>query len=157
MAVLARTPVIIGVGDVTNRSTRSEDAKEPMQLILDAIHIAIEDTDLSSEGQKQLQKSIDSVDVVATWSWPYSDLPGQIGDRLGVKRLDHKRLSDHGGHSPGLMLHEAAARIADGYCDVAIVAGGEALASGLLISSCHCTHKLTCSSRCPESSWNNRS
>jgi acetyl-CoA acetyltransferase len=134
MAVTARTPVIIGVGDVTNLSTRVEDAKEPMQLMLEAIRAAVENTGLPTERQNELRKGIDSIDVVATWSWPYCDLPGQIGDRLGVERLKHKRLSDHGGNSPGLMLHQAAARIADGHCDLSVVTGGEALASGPPIS-----------------------
>jgi acetyl-CoA acetyltransferase len=130
MAALTRTPVIIGVGDITNRSTGIKGAKEPIRLILEAINAAVEDTGLSPGGQSQVQRSIDSIDVVATWSWPYSDLPGQLGDQLGIEGLMHKRLSEHGGHSPGLMLHEATARIAGGHCEMAVVAGGEALASG---------------------------
>jgi hypothetical protein len=106
-------PVLIGVCDFTNHSIRIEYAREPMQLMLDAIHRALRDTGLPHDRQRQLQQRIDSVFVVETWSWPYSDLPGLIGEKLGA-HLKHKRLSDHGGNSPGLLLHEAAAQVADG-------------------------------------------
>ncbi|KAJ5239860.1 hypothetical protein N7468_004479 [Penicillium chermesinum] len=128
MSTSPKVPVLIGVGDFTNHSTRIEDAKEPMQLMLDAIYNALRDTGLPTDRWRQLQQQIDSVDVVATWSWPYSDLPGLIGEKLGAQ-LKHKRLSEHGGNSPGLMLHQSAARIADGTCNVALVTGGEALGS----------------------------
>ncbi|KAF9884970.1 hypothetical protein FE257_000880 [Aspergillus nanangensis] len=128
MSAPRKIPVIIGVGDFTNHSTRIEDAKEPMQLMLDAIHGAVRDTGLSPDRQLALQRIIDSVDVVTTWSWPYNDLPGLVGDRLEA-HLTHERLSEHGGNSPGLMLHQSAARIANGTSEMAIVTGGEALGS----------------------------
>ncbi|GAD94934.1 thiolase [Paecilomyces variotii No. 5] len=128
MAPPHKVPVIIGVGDFTNRSTQIEDAKEPMQLMVEAIHNAIRDTSLSPDRQTELQNHIDSVKVVATWSWPYEDLPGLIGAKLGTT-LKSKELSDHGGHSPGLMLHKACVDIAHGSSDIAVVTGGESLGS----------------------------
>lgn len=128
MASGKATPVVIGVGDVKNKSLRIEDAVEPMQLMLQATLHAIKDTKLSLSAQNKLQADIDSIDVVATWTWKYRDLPGLLGERLGVQ-LRHKLLSSHGGHSPALLFDHAARRIANGECKVAVATGGEALAS----------------------------
>jgi hypothetical protein len=121
-------PVIIGVGDVKNRSIAVDDAKEPATLILEAIEIAIQDSDPFCTSD--LQSAIDSIDVVKTWTWPYPDLPGLLAQKLGVdESLKWKRYSEHGGDKPGKLFDDAAKRIAKGECKVAVVTGGEALAS----------------------------
>jgi acetyl-CoA acetyltransferase len=126
--VSSNTPVIIGVGDIKNRSTAIADAKEPATLMLEAIRKAIGDTACSSK--TNLQSAIDSIDVVKTWTWPYPDLPGLLAEKLSVERtLKWKRYSEHGGDKPGKLFDEAAKRIAKGECKVAVVTGGEALAS----------------------------
>lgn len=122
------TPVIVGVGDVVNRPQKLEDAVEPLQLMLQAVQLAIYDTGLNSHAVDQLQSQIDSIDIVRTWTWPYSDLPGLLMDKLGAKPK-HKYCSDHGGNQPAKLLDEAARRIALGESRVAVVTGGEALAS----------------------------
>lgn len=125
---MAEIPIIIAVGDVKNRSTAVADAKEPATLMLEAIQLAIEDA--SSSSTSNLQTAIDSIDVVKTWTWPYPDLPGLLAEKLGIeKSLKWKRYSDHGGDKPGKLFDEAAKRIAKGECKVAVVTGGEALAS----------------------------
>jgi len=122
------TPVVVGVGDIKNRSLKIEDAVEPMQLMLQAISRAIQDTTLSSSRAKELQSKIDSVGVVNTWTWVYPDLPGLISEKLGVKPK-HQVLSHHGGDSPAKLFDEAARKISLGESKVTIVTGGEALAS----------------------------
>lgn len=125
---MAEIPVIIGVGDIKNRSTAVADAKEPATLMLEAIQIAIKDASASSKSS--LQEAIDSIDVVKTWTWPYPDLPGLLAQKLGVENSTKwKRYSEHGGDKPGKLFDEAAKRIAKGECKVAVVTGGEALAS----------------------------
>ncbi|KAH6878921.1 hypothetical protein BKA58DRAFT_309041 [Alternaria rosae] len=134
----ANIPVIIGVGDIKNRSTAVADAKEPATLMLEAIQKAINDT--ASLSKTDLQSAIDSIDVVKTWTWPYPDLPGLLAEKLGVDQsLKWKRYSEHGGDKPGKLFDEAAKRIAKGECKVAIVTGGEALAS---LSVCAAAKKL---------------
>lgn len=133
---MAETPVIIGVGDVKNRSTAVADAREPMTLMLEAIQTALQDASPSS--RSDLQSKIDSIDVVKTWTWPYPDLPGSLAEKLGVeKTVKWKRYSDHGGDKPGKLFDEAAKRIARGECNVAVVTGGEALASRAYIHPFH--------------------
>ncbi|KAI7510250.1 hypothetical protein KC347_g4521, partial [Hortaea werneckii] len=128
MSVPPETPVIFGVGDVVNRSKKIEDAIEPLGLIVEAIQKAIADTSLSPTASTKLKNSIDSLDVVRSWTWPYPDLPGSIAEHLGI---DPKRrhYSEHGGNQPALLLDEAARRVSKGENQVAIVTGGEALAS----------------------------
>ena len=125
---LAATPIIIGVGDVQNRSLKPEDAVEPMQLMLRAVHKSIEDTGLESTRARNLQASIDSVDVVRTWTWPYKDLPSLLALNLGV-RLIHKSYSDFGGNEVGRLIDEAARRVSQRKSKLSVVTGGEALAS----------------------------
>jgi acetyl-CoA acetyltransferase len=122
------TPIVVGVGDIKNRSLKVEDAIEPMQLMLQATLKAIQDTNLSSLAAKELQSKIDSVGVVNTWTWVYPNLPGLLSEKLGVKPK-YQVLSHHGGDSPAKLFDEAARRISLGESRVAIVTGGEALAS----------------------------
>lgn len=125
---MAATPIIIGVADVKNRSVQVEHALEPAQLMLEAIRLAIQDTGLDPAAQQQLQSRIDSIDVVRTWTWPYRDLPGLLAEKLRV-RPQHRFYTDHGGNQPARLLDEAARRIAWGKSKVAVITGGEALAS----------------------------
>lgn len=127
------TPVIIGVGDVVNRSQEVEDALEPMQLMLQATQSALKDAmSQRPSAESELRSSIDSVNVVATWTWPYNDLPGILCDKLGIKP-SLKVYSHHGGNQPIKLVDEAARAISQGWSKVAIVTGGEALASCRLL------------------------
>ncbi|EEP76475.1 conserved hypothetical protein [Uncinocarpus reesii 1704] len=128
MGTHGRIPVVIGVGDIKNGSKSIEDAHEPLGLILQAIERAIQDSGISHSAAQELQSSIDSVDVVKTWTWPYPDLPGLIARKLGVQPK-HTFYSENGGNSPGKLFDEAARRVSLGRSKVAVVTGGEALAS----------------------------
>lgn len=121
-------PIIVGVGDIKNKSVKLEDALEPLELMLRSTRIAIDDTGIAEHALKELQSSIDSIDIVATWTWPYSDLPSLFSEKLGV-RPKHKHYTGHGGNQPAKLLDEAARRISSGESKVAVVTGGEALAS----------------------------
>lgn len=123
------TPIIVGVGDVRNISTRVEDAREPADLMIKAIEKALQDTDLESIAS--LRRQIDSIDVVRTWTWAYADLPGLLAEKLEITApLKHKLCTTNGGNQPAKILDEAARRIARGENRLAIITGGEALASG---------------------------
>ena len=102
-----------------------------------AIQEAIKDTGLSASALAGLQSSIDSIDVVKSWTWP-CDYPNLIADRLGFKPV-HAHYSDHGGNQPAKLLDDAARRISKGECNVAVVTGGEALAS---LTACAAAKKM---------------
>src|SRR5689334_5571538 len=85
-----KIPVIIGVADIlSNRtlSTSPSSCKEPLALMHEAILSALSDATQSPSpaSSSRLQAAIDSIDVVRTWTWPYEDLPGKLGDRLGLE------------------------------------------------------------------------
>ena len=127
-------PVVIGVGDIKNNSKRLEDAIEPADLMFKAIEEAIQDSGLSDDATNKLRSKIDSIDVVATWTWPYTDLPGLLSEKLKVKPR-HKHYSSHGGNFPGKLFDDAARRISQGKSRVAVITGGEALASCIYLDS----------------------
>ncbi|KAI4765860.1 hypothetical protein E4T52_02775 [Aureobasidium sp. EXF-3400] len=125
---MAEVPILVGVGDIINRNLGVHHAAEPAELMLDAITIALQDTGLSPQLVADLKTNIDSIDVVRTWTWPYPDLPGLLSERLGAKP-SHTYCSPHAGNQPAKLVDEAARRIAKGETKLAVVTGGEALAS----------------------------
>ncbi|KAF2271952.1 uncharacterized protein EI97DRAFT_446146 [Westerdykella ornata] len=133
------TPILIGVADIKNRSLSFADAHEPAVLIHRAILAAIADS--GAPDPERLRAAIDSIDVVRTWTWPYTDLPGLLARKLGIEdgSLRHREYSEHGGHQPGRLFDEACRRVSRGEVGVAVVCGGEALAS---LSACAAAKKL---------------
>ncbi|KAJ4385587.1 hypothetical protein N0V93_010016 [Gnomoniopsis smithogilvyi] len=126
---MTTSPVIIGVADIKNTTNVH---KEPAVLMLEAISKAIDDAGVS---QHHLRSQIDSLYVVRTWTWPYADLPGLLSESLGLRsRPKWTRYTEtHGGNQPAKLVDEAAGRVARGEVTVAVVTGGEALAS---LSAC---------------------
>ncbi|KAJ0418195.1 hypothetical protein BJY00DRAFT_315244 [Aspergillus carlsbadensis] len=130
MPITAETPVLVGIGDINDRAAKGrDDAAEPLTLMLRAIGAAIQDTTLAPEAAQKLQAAIESVAVVANWTWPYPNAPGLVVQRLGLPGSVHTVESHHGGDSPGQLVDEAARRVAYGKSKVAVVTGAEALAS----------------------------
>ncbi|RKL51692.1 hypothetical protein BFJ70_g409 [Fusarium oxysporum] len=115
-------PIIIGVGEIRQKKFTLENTLEPAELILSAIRHAAKDTTVD------VINHVDSISVVPPWSWTYDDLPKHLAQKLGV-HPSHLELSSHGGHTPALLCDAAAARVAAGETKLAVVTGGEALAS----------------------------
>lgn len=122
-----RVPVIVGVGEVLgNRDRTPEGAREPLELILDAVHVAAGDAGAGDRGV--LLRATDAVHAVRTTSWNYGDATALVADRIGATPT-HRVDTPVGGHWPTRLLDQAAARIADGRSEVALLFGGEAQAS----------------------------
>ncbi|KAM0300662.1 hypothetical protein ACHAPM_005941 [Fusarium culmorum] len=121
-AVLSLVPVIIGIGEIRQKDFTIETCREPAELILSAIRDASQDSSIS------VIDHVDSISVVPPWSWNYKDLPKLLAQRLGIQP-SHLELASHGGNTPTLLCDKAAARVASGEVKMAIVTGGEALAS----------------------------
>ena len=119
------TPVVIGVGDIKNTSVKPEYAYEPIELMIQAITAAADD---SSVPRGKIIPAVDSIDVVANWTWPYPNAAQLLAEKLGVKPV-HQYESGHGGNAPAKLFDEAARRVSKGECRLAVVTGGEALAS----------------------------
>ncbi|KAF9776362.1 hypothetical protein IL306_005481 [Fusarium sp. DS 682] len=122
MSPSPQAPIIIGVGEIRQKSFTLENTLEPAELILSAIRDAAKDTSVDAINH------VDSISVVPPWSWTYDDLPKLLAQKLGVEP-SHLELSSHGGHTPALLCDAAAARVTAGEAKMAVVTGGEALAS----------------------------
>lgn len=114
-----RIPILIGVGEVTDRTRDPAQGREPLELMLEALTAAEQDAGGS------LLTLVDSLDVVCEYSWPYIDAPGLVAARLGVQPK-HAYYGEAGGESPVRFIHEAALRIQRGESVVAAVVGAEA-------------------------------
>ena len=123
-----KVPIIIGVGDVKDLHT-GEGAEEPLYLFLQAVHAAARDTKLPPYASENLLTEIDSFEVVKTWTWPYDDLAGDLASELRARPVYKTTTERHGGDQPAKLVDEAARRISTGKSRLALVAGGEALAS----------------------------
>lgn len=121
-------PIIVGVGDVRNKSSKPEDAMEPSKMMVQAIRNAIADTGLGAAAQKQLLGDTDGLRIVPPWTWTYNDLPATVAADLGISPAT-RVMPTHGGDQPALQCDEAARAIASRRSKVAILTGGEALAS----------------------------
>src|SRR3982751_6534850 len=114
-----RIPVIVGVGEITDRPADLKSGLEPLALLEQALKRAEQDS-----GGKLLGE-IQSLDVVNFLSWRYSDPEIRLSEKLGINPK-HAYYGPVGGESPIRYLHEAAQRIARGECSVAAVCGAEA-------------------------------
>src|SRR6476469_9355737 len=117
-----RIPVIVGVGEITDRPKEIAAGLEPLALLEQALKRAEADC-----GAKLLGE-ISSLDIVNFLSWRYRDPEIALSERLGIKPT-HAYYGQVGGESPIRYLHEAAQRIARGECSVAAVCGAEAQSS----------------------------
>src|SRR5437588_1599244 len=114
-----RIPVIVGVGEITDRPADLKSGLEPLALLEQALRRAEQDS-----GGKLLGE-IQSLDLVNFLSWRYRDPEIRLSEKLGIKPK-HAYSGPVGGESPIRYLHEAAQRIARGECSVAAVCGAEA-------------------------------
>jgi acetyl-CoA C-acetyltransferase len=112
------TPIIVGIGEFTYRDKDPSRGLEPIQLMERAVRAASNDSGLALE-------QIDSLDVVSCHSWPYTDPPRLLAERLGCKPAQYT-YGETGGETPVRFIHEAALRIATGEARVAVVVGAEA-------------------------------
>ncbi|MDQ2754034.1 MAG: acetyl-CoA acetyltransferase [Actinomycetota bacterium] len=116
--------VIIGVGHTTRHPGEPAETTEPARLIAAAIDAATEDARLGASGRGE----VDSLDVINFLSWQYLEPAQAVAHHAGLapRRVAY---SPVGGDQPTLLLDAAARRIASGQSRLAIVAGGEAMAS----------------------------
>ncbi|MGZ8752282.1 MAG: acetyl-CoA acetyltransferase [Acidimicrobiia bacterium] len=113
-----RTPVIVGVGQASQRPTDPDEATEPIDLLARAASAAVTDAGAGRD------LAVDTIAIADMLSWRYPDPGALLGRRLG---LDPKRtvLSTVGGNSPQLLLNTLAPAIAAGDANVVLLGGAE--------------------------------
>ncbi|HZJ28089.1 MAG TPA: acetyl-CoA acetyltransferase [Acidimicrobiia bacterium] len=115
-----RTPVIVGVGQASQRPDQPDAALEPIDLLAQAARAAHAD----AGGTRDL--AVDTVAVAAMLSWKYPDPGALVARRLGIAPR-RTLLSTVGGNSPQLLLNELADAISRGETDVALIGGAECM------------------------------
>ncbi len=118
-----RKPVIIGIGQFTNRSDDPEVIFSPMDLIEKAIERAEKDSTI-----KFLARKIDSLCLVNIFSQIYRDPLSELQSRIGVKPR-HNAYTWIGATAPQWFVNRTAERIASGESRLALICGGEAFHS----------------------------
>ena len=138
MALDPRTPVVVGVGQVTTPPDSGLDPAarpEPLALMTAALVAAAEDCDGAPAGGpapagRTLLGRADSIRVVASLGWATANPARLVAARLGRADGDEPAelmVSSIGGNNPEALMHDACLAISRGERDVVLVTGAEAM------------------------------
>ena len=117
-----RLPIIVGVGQVTQRP-ETERPREPLALMAEAARNAEKDA-----GGGDLLHEIDSIRVVNILSWPSKDPPHDLAQALAVAPRE-RIYTAVGGNTTQWQVNDAADAIHRGDVKVALIAGAECMYS----------------------------
>jgi len=117
-----RTPVIVGVGQLTRRPDDLAQAAEPAEMMADVLRRAEAD----AGGTRPVLPAIDSIRVVQVVSWRYGDPGAAVAERLGIEPRE-TLTTVTGGNTPQMLVNLTCREIQDGVLDVAAVVGAEAI------------------------------
>ena len=110
-------PIIVGAGQLTNRSVDAQTAKEPLELM----ELASRRAEADAGGGALLAK-VDSVQVVNVLAWPSADPPADLAARLNA-RPSETFYTTIGGNTPQSLVNDTAERIARGQVRLALPVG----------------------------------
>ena len=118
MTAAPRTPVLIGVGQLSQRLDDPREGDEPLEMMVKASKLAAEDA-----GVPSLLAKVDSLRVIkGAWRYPN---PGRVvAARLGA---DSAQIvgTPYGGNFVQVCVNDAANAIQDGREDIVLVTGAE--------------------------------
>lgn len=120
MSLDPRTPVLVGVGQVSNRVDRGAEPREPVDLLADAARLAASDA-----GATDLLAGLDSIRVVSILSWPYTDPGRLVAERVGATEA-RTTYTTGGGQTPQALVHRVAEDVQAGRADAVLIGGAEA-------------------------------
>jgi acetyl-CoA C-acetyltransferase len=115
-----RTPVIVGVGQLSQRLDDPSGAREPIDLLAEAARAA----EVDAGARRSVLASLDTIAVVDIVSWKYPDPGALLGRRLGVEPRT-TMTTTVGGNSPQLLVNELAAAVGRGDARAALIGGAE--------------------------------
>jgi acetyl-CoA C-acetyltransferase len=121
MALDPRTPVLVGVGQWSNRVDRGEAAVEPADMMAEALRRAAED---SGAGTRALVGA-DAVRVSRSLSRHYRNPARLVAERLGASPRD-EAVTAIGGNEPQGLVAQASRDIAAGDAEIVLICGAEA-------------------------------
>ena len=134
MSVDPATPVLVGVGQVTDRPDGSgerllADRPEPIDLMVEAVRAAIEDCDGARPGDhapsgRALVHRAQSLRVANPLSWHYLNPGAAVAGELGIEPAE-LMVTTSGGNNPQAMVNATALAIGRGDLDVAVLVGAD--------------------------------
>lgn len=125
-----RTPVLVGCGQLVQKEKDVDRAKSPMHLAADAARRAAADTGLGEalwahvDNVTMVRFITDSPDSRRLPFGRYANAPKTLGNLLGTNASKHC-YGVTGGNTPQYLVNHTAEMIAEGECDVALLAGAE--------------------------------
>ena len=123
MEINPRTPVLIGVGQITERPSSGASFASrptPLSLMVQALEIASKDT-----GATGTLQAIEEIVAIGSFTWHTIDPAKLAAEQLGLKNVV-TRLTPTGGNLPQMLVHESARRILSGELTTICVVGSEA-------------------------------
>ncbi len=112
------TPVLVGISQVLQRVEDFREAKEPLELMIDAVRQAAEDTGVG--GVLDKASSIRVIKGI----WGYKNPALAIAERLSCGRVE-TGLSEIGGNHVQMVLNQSALDVQSGKRDLVILCGAE--------------------------------
>jgi acetyl-CoA C-acetyltransferase len=128
VTVAPRTPVLVGVGQITERPSPGAtyaSRKQPLDLMVEALERAASDS-----GATSMMEDLDELVAVSSFTWHTHDPALLVAERLGLD-VTTKRLSV-GGNTPQKFVHDTARRILAGEVRSVALVGAEAMYARLL-------------------------
>ncbi len=133
------TPVVIGVGQFTEKDVAPENAQPPMGIAAEAAKAALHDTGVAAD----LAAAIDTLVAIRIFpdSWNRPRMPNPFGRAENPPRAIARRIGadpalaiygNVGGNTPQKYINEMAERIVAGDVGVALLAGSEAIKTAQL-------------------------
>lgn len=114
-----RWPVIVGVGQVEQRTDDVHQALSPDALLTRAALAARDDS-----GAPRLLDMVDTVAVIKILSWRYQDPAALVAANLGIEPR-RTLVTDDGGNYPQTLLNRACREILSGAADAVLIGGAE--------------------------------
>jgi acetyl-CoA C-acetyltransferase len=115
-----RTPVVVGVGQLSHRVDRGEDPLEPVDLLVAAARRAE-----AYSGATGVLAAVDAVKVVSILSWRYADPGRLVAERIGAADA-RTTYTTGGGQTPQSLVHATAEDVLAGRADCVLIGGAEA-------------------------------
>lgn len=125
MNIPDNTPILVGVGQVTEKSPELDDASSPLQLMEQASNLAFEDAGLSDRPSSGL----DAVVVVKSFREPMRNTPEALVNALGTPDVRRWIIPD-GGYGPQYLVNLFSQKIAACEHEMVLLTGAEAMATG---------------------------
>ncbi len=118
----ANTPVLVGIGQVTEKGVDLSQASSPLDLMEQATWKAVDDAGLDRNQMSEL----DALVIVKSFREATRNSPEALANRLGAANAS-RWLTPDGGHGPQYLVNHFSEMIANGEIRFALFTGAEAI------------------------------